>query len=1193
MKQIARSAHLPSSAILALLVGLCFFSAHVWAENRNNNNNDDFDWEEVLPRPPDEIPEGQDDAIEVTPARSVMYESMLQVQDGFYEEAIPNLEWVIATDPTLLGAWQTLGWAYWLTDRRDKAEELWERLVVIAPNEPMGHNLLATVAVRDGDFDRAKELYETSLRLNADQYETRLNYARVLLWMGLYSDAVDELRRLFREDPDRIDVEVELAWAMYANEEYEDAIEHWNNINDMIPDNPPFMMARVDVLMLIGALEEAEAEALRVLEIDPNNLSALNSLATLALRTRRPEEAIEALRRVMEHTDDDRARANVALRIAAFKRAIIDDGSTAYTLADVLSAVRESLDYNDRAVQTHLFYGEALSMDGRFAAAARVFEYVLEEFNPYSIRALYGLVETYFGRAMYDEVERQLTENLRFFNPNNPFRHVYWARLHFARGEYLSALESLERMEYEGSQGAVFSLLYHGISPSEFSDMPSVRQLREHLITLRRNGFRFISGSQLDDYFEQKQGAELVDQRPWLNRVLQSARYSWSGERPELTPRLQDYVPDRVVMVSFDDGLRNSFRYGSQVGEELGIPLSMFVGVGDVLDREQRYVASFREIKAFQESGIWEIHSRLWDAGRMFPVTENEAEEDEESTSHFALPLPNVVWLEDRERLESLREYHARLRREFRDSKRVLARELDLDPAEISAVAYPYGDVGQESESNIRVFHVPDTILNEAEISYEMGFIQHRFGYTMKTDDPMLRKRWEPDRQATGRDVLRTAYRSHPVFMARHMRVEMAALQGELYKALDNIELLRRDGYPEEEIAELRDYVNRHLSRLTPLPEGAEDIRAGDAAERVVDFRNPYIGIDGMINRANEVIDDREVSIFAGMNINPFMGLQVRAGAGRIKQTIETNFFVEVPETTVTTTQSTEQRIEDGEVSNVQVTRTTISTRTVQSNVVERTRYDADKFFVSGRLSYTHDSGSFSIADVRYTEFDGDEIGQRGAFTFGLEHQWRPIPPIDLAVRYQHGLVPSAREIIRFDGITFRPIWRIRDEWHLSGMAHFAYYADKNSYVKALLDNYWRISQRHDIWVGLHHALDTVDRESYLYWSPFWEQRHYVSMRIRRTYPDFSAMLRVYYGFLKSDVRREERDRFANARARGEAQGWSPGSGPDRGWTKLVGFSASVSRSFKNGFDVSADINVSSSDEYTEHTVNGRLMYKF
>ena len=1125
----------------------------------------------------------REEPVEHSTARESMLDGMLKAQEELYEEAIPLLERAVEEDPTLVGAWETLGWAYWQMDRHDDASALWQRLVTIAPDEPMGYNLLAQVATYEGDFEKAKELYNTSLRLNPDQYGIEVNLARVLLWGGEHRRAAEKLSRLLQEDPYRIDVEIDLAWALYADERYEEVIEHWDRINEQVPDNTTFLLARANVLILLGSLEEAKADARRILEIEPRNVDALNMLARLAVHGQRPEAAVTALRRVMDYTEDDEAKAQIAVRIAVYMKSVIDRETNIFTRRQILRVLRLALNLDDQQIGTHLYYGEILVSDRQYAEAERVFNHVLEEFNPNAQRALFGLVETYFGRSMYDKAEQQIRENFNDFNPDNPFRHVLWARLYFARGQFEQAMERLDRLEYEGAQGSVFSLLYHGISPSEFSDMPSMRQLREHLMALRRDGFEFITPSELPLYFDQKQGATRTDERPWLNRTLQSFRHAWTGERPEAVERLSDYTPDKVVMVTFDDGLRNSYRYGTQVAQNLGIRLSMFVGVGDVLSPARRYIASFPEMRDYIDTGVWEIQSCLWDAGQLAAADADE---------RMVLPLINRLWRPERERQETLREYHTRLRREFRDSRRVLARELHLSEDDITAVAYPIGEVGQETETNIDAFRVSEIVLNEAEIAYKMGFIQYRHGYTMKTDYNMLYKRWEPDREASGREVLREAYRQHPVFTARRMRAEMAALNGRLHLAEKNIDLLRRDGYPEEDLEEVKEYVEQRLARLAPLPDTGDDITTPGSMP-LVSLRRPYVGAEGTLTRANVMIDDREYAAFAGLHVNPKVGIRADVGRGRIRQTVETNTFVEVEETTDSRVFQTEQRIEDGDVSDLTVDRTSVTTRIVESNIVERTTYRADKAFAAASLNYTHASGAFTVFNLRYDELDGDEIGEEEVFTYGVEHQWRPVPSIDIAARYHHGWVPSAREIIEYDSLALRPFWRIRDHWEASGLAYFAYYDDRNSFLKAQAENYWCLSRRYDVWIGIRNSVDTVDRDSDLYWTPYWEQRHALQLRIRRSYPNYYGMIRAHVGMQKSDVRREERDRFEAARARGEAQGWSPGRGPDTGWNTMLGFSGTVTRTFEGGLEASTDVNVSSSDEYTEHTVSARLTYYF
>lgn len=1115
--------------------------------------------------------------------RGLMYEAMLNVQDKQYEIAIPKLELVIREDPTLLEAWSTLGWAYWALDRKQDATDLWQRLLNIAPNEPMGYNLMAQVAVYDGDLTRAEELYGKSLALNPDQYEMRISLARVLLWNGKTEQAAKDLRRLLQEDRDRLDVEIDLAWAMYANEEYEDVLEVWNHINDVIPDQPGYMMARAQVLLLIGSLTEAETEARRILEIDPDNRDVFNLLANLAMRARRPEEAVDALRKVYDMAKTDTVRAAVALQIASYMKSVYDTDRTVFTMSQCLDAAHHAYKLDEENISCKLFYGELLTVDRQFNRAADIFNSVIKENNPFNLRAHMGLAQIMLANMQLDEAEKKINENLRLFNPANPYRHLFWARLHFARGNIPAAMDALDRLEREGAAGAVFTLLYHGISPSEWGDVPSMRQFREHLMVLRRAGFKFITPSQFKDYFAKHDKPPTVEpQQSLLHRALQSLRSCWSGRRVEQEPRLSDYTPDMVVCVTMDDALRNSLRYGNVIAEELQVPLTMFLPVGNVL-KHDTYTASFKEIRDYHATGLWEMQSHLMQASYAAMTNRN---------GRVVNPLPNLIWLPEKNRQESLREYHARLRYEFRDSQRILARELGLETAAVNAVAYPIGDIGQETSCNIDLFNVPEVILNEAEITYSLGFIQDEYGYSMSSDNPMLYKRYEPKRFTTGREVYRAAMRNHPVFCARRMRAEIAALSGELHLAQEMLRLLKRDGYPEEDLEEITTLVHKHVARLMQVPETAPD----DVSVREDVFfapQKPFLAVEGDFTKANVMIESWHGGLAGGLNLNPRLSLTVRVGIGGIEQTVPSNTVVEVEQISRSSSRSDVTIVTDGETTHQSEYRTTVSTVMLQSNRVDEYKYKADEQMVGAALNYIHTHGAYTMLDLRYRSFTGDEFEDAGILVGALEHQWRPVPAFDASVRYQHDVVPSARELLEYNGFALRAIWRIKDWWHASTFGAFSLFDDDNSHLHANVENLWRMSSRYNVWLGLHDSVDTVDRDSDFYWTPYWDQRHYLVLRLSQSYPYYTGSVRFHIGLQKEKARQEDLDAYNTAKAAAEGKGWYPGSNPQQGWNSLLGLGVTLSRRWQSGWEFNGEFVVNAIRDYTEHTITGRLMYQF
>ena len=1119
--------------------------------------------------------------LEKNTPRARMYDAMLNVQDGKYDEAIPKLESVIAEDPTLIDAWETLTWAYWLGGRPDDARRLAKEFIGIAPDEPVAHNIMAQFATRDGELAEAERLYRRSLELKPDQYETRFAFASVLLWNGKFDEAMKELNDLYKLDPERLDVELQLARALTAFEEYEEALVHWDHINEMVPDYPEYMMARAEVLVLIGSLKEAQAEAERVLDLEPDNLAALNLLADIAMRERKNDEVVKALKRVRDLADGDEAKAMVERRLAYFMKAEHDRDPATFTMDQVVQAGQDCYRRDPGDVNGHLFYAEMMTLDKDYGRAEEHFRKVLEEKNPHSDRALFGLFQCYLGRMMLDDAERQLRSNLRDLNPRDPYRHLMWAQLYFARGRFRDAMESLNRLEQEGAQGSVFTLQYQRLSSSEWTPYPSVRQFRDHLMTLKRAGFRFLPAAQFPAYFETCTRPERVQRRPLMYRILRSIRNAWTGEKDELLPMLSDYVPDRVACVTFDDGLRSTFRWAAPLAEDLRIPMTVFVSVGHILSNDIRS-ATFPELKAHHDTGLWEIDSHLVFATIASPTNRE---------SRLVHQLPNLLWVEEKERQETLREYYARLRYEFTESQRMLQKALGVETDLVTSVAYPHGDIGQATYCNIDLFNVPEAVLNEAEIHYRQGFLQSRYGYAMKLDHQMMLQRWEPDRHASGQDVLRQALKNHPVFLARRTRAEMAALQGEMHLALDMIKLLKRDGYPDKDLQELNAFVRRHLSRLVAVPEAVKD-ETGTTTARPIEIRHPYLGVEGYSTKANVMIDEWHVAFKGGLNINPRLTLEGRVGYGQIDQTVSSNFWTLVNETNTEVRRDITTTIENGTNTVKDETVTTISTTLVGTNIVETTNYSSSETLIGLASSYIFPNGSIGTLDVRQRSFSGDLAGE-SVLTYSLEYLWRPVLPLDMSVRYEHGMVPSARAIIEYDGAGLGAIWRAKDEWNATGTAAYWSLDDDNSLLRLMLENYWRISERYDIWLGLHDSLITADRASDLYWTPYWEQRHYLIIRLRRSYPNYFGMVRVNIGAQQSEGRPEEWAVYNERAARAEGQGWYPGNDPDQDWERLIGFSASLRRSWANGWEIEGEATVNSLREQTERSLIGSVMYRF
>lgn len=1122
------------------------------------------------------------DVVKMSPVREKMYEAFFNIQDKLYKEAIPKLEWVIMEDPTMLEAWEGLGWAYWLTGQKQKTKQLWERFLALAPNSVMPYNLLGMLetATETGDLKKAGAFYEKSLQIDPNQYEIRFMLAQNQVWRGESDKALPELRKLLKQDPDRIDVRLVLARGMVANQEYEESLLHWAIIRKAAPDNVDYLLEEGKALLFIGDLPLAAENAERALELDEGNMRAIELRADIAEYGNKPANAIEELKKVLEMTENKFLKSRLMQRIAVLYLKLYKTDSANYPLQFCIDTCRDAIDLDPRATEMQLFLGEVCLMDKNFTAARKQFTLVLRDFNRENLRAKVGLFEVDMAEGRLDAAESRLADILDKFNPFDPYRYISISRLEFAKGNYFEAMEALDRLEEEGARGAALVLLYHSLSPSEWMPMTSVRLFREHILALQRAGFKFITPDKLPQYFESRKQEIKAEEKPFFYRFWRQIAYEFSGANPLKDEGLREYSPEKIACITFDDALRSSFIYGTPIAEEMNVNFGMHIPVGNI-QLNQIGIASWNELRHYGKTGRWIYGSHLFDASILAPV---------DKEGYAVNPLPNRLWDKSRNRQETLRAYFARIRREFKDSRETILKELELDNEDVKFVAYPFGDIGQELDSNITEFDsVVQSILNEAHMNYSVGFIQSTFGYAVKGDNPLLYQRYEPSVKAEARDVLLHAFEYHPVFMARRMRAEIAALQGKPYLAMQMLKELERDGYPDEKIEELSDYIKEHVAGSIPTPK-SDYLDAGKKEHTGLELSQPFAGAEINATRANVQIDQWQALARAGINLTPQLTLEVRGGYGAINQEFSSNVWKNVETVKITTTREHSVTIINGveSVSDSEVT--TYEPETTSTNYVVTSKYKSKETDYGGRIGYRFRDGSIFSAEYLQRNFTGN-ISNEAANTFAAEYQWKPVLTLNMAARYQYDVIPSAKRLITYNSAAMLGALRLRDWWDLLGHGQYSYLSDDNSIMRLNVNSDWLVAERMGFYLGVEGSFITADQYSPDYWSPYWEQRYYVVGRLKRSYPRFYGSVEVRVGRIYDRARQEDMDAYNARKLVADKEGWYPGDSPELGWDSLIGFAANFRKQFFNHWELYGEASVNAVRDYIEYYLKGGLTY--
>ncbi len=681
--------------------------------------------------------------------------------------AMARLQSAILETPDIPRLWEALGLLHWKAGRPDEAAALWTHYRAAVGDIPQPHVWLGGLYASRNELRPALESFDRAMALSPDDIEILFQRTRIYRWLGHVAEATATMRDLAARHPDRADFRRELAAALFANRDYDEAARLWARVRRDRPGDPDAEMREIASRAYATGDDEAVRDAKAHLERHPGTLLALYVLADVAESCGRREEALGHLKQILAVEKDPRKKARAAFRASNLVSGLHEVQPDRFPIRAAVDLVRGYLGTQPYDVDVRLLLGELYIEERNWPEARTAFETTLREYNPQNLRACRGLFEVCVATARRDEARRWLAR-IREFNPEDSYLAYLEARLEATFGRFNEALACLERLERAGASGAAAVLLYHGLGESDWTDIPSVRLVREHIETLRAAGYRFVSAHDLP-------------------AVLGSTAAPQDLSR---------HVPMRIACITWDDARRDAMRHGTPLGRDLDVPMTMHVPVGYVAENHP-FIAGWEALRACADQGTWHFSSHAYDGHDPRPAS---------AGGFIVHPLANCLWVPEAARNETDQEFRARLLREYGESRRAIVRELKR-PAEADVFAYPFGDIGQLSHCNVS--NAPAINLEIAARYYKVGFIQSHFGHAVQGDNPLLYQRTEPFRRESGSNLLSRLLAAHPVFLARAMRVEIAAMADKPYLANETLALLERDGYPADRLASLQAKVRR------------------------------------------------------------------------------------------------------------------------------------------------------------------------------------------------------------------------------------------------------------------------------------------------------------------------------------------------------------------------------------------------
>jgi tetratricopeptide (TPR) repeat protein len=341
-------------------------------------------------------------------------------QYGNYEKAIPYYEASLKADPNKVYSLQELAYSYLWTGTPEKSIDLFKQIIRQKPNDYDVMLFLASAYAWTGDYEKAIPILINVISKTGG-LQAKIKLAEVYIWNAEPEKAAPILEDILKQSPEHTKAKMLWAKSLYYTGESEEAAEVLERL--LILDDEEIEKLLAEVYIASDKHEKAIASYEEIVEKDPSNLKARESLAALLSWSGRYDESIAQYKYILKSNPKDlntmQSLAQVYTWQGRFKEAeamykdilkIYPDNIEINTyLGEVLAWQKkydEAIVYFEKAIgdtkRVTLLYGSTLLYSGRYNEAKDVFNKILEK-NPEDIEAKASLADCYAYTKMYQE----------------------------------------------------------------------------------------------------------------------------------------------------------------------------------------------------------------------------------------------------------------------------------------------------------------------------------------------------------------------------------------------------------------------------------------------------------------------------------------------------------------------------------------------------------------------------------------------------------------------------------------------------------------------------------------------------------------------------------------------------------------------------------------------------------------------
>lgn len=151
----------------------------------------------------------------------------------------------------------------------------------IKPNDVQIWKSFAYMSVMTGEFVTAAYCYNKALKIDSHSPHLYFHRGEVLNHLGEFHRAIDDFRTVLRHDPHDINALGNLAYSYRGLQKYDQAIQKYNQITEINPQEPSAFLGRGKVWEVQGYFRDAILEYQKAANLDPKSKLSHAALANL------------------------------------------------------------------------------------------------------------------------------------------------------------------------------------------------------------------------------------------------------------------------------------------------------------------------------------------------------------------------------------------------------------------------------------------------------------------------------------------------------------------------------------------------------------------------------------------------------------------------------------------------------------------------------------------------------------------------------------------------------------------------------------------------------------------------------------------------------------------------------------------------------------------------------------------------